>query len=1033
MYEDECGDRTVLVMQVGTFYEIYFLEEDAKNAELPRILGSRLTLKNTRDIENAGTLKNPFMMGFPCVTYDDRKYTILSNNYVFVSYKQNPKCKTERILFEKETPLTSNDVIIKNDIKSTNQICCIYVQSLKYATKIENVALLVGISSIDIVTGNTYTQEIHTDTLDSRLIINEIYRYLCSTKPKELQIYINYTSNKVNPDVFEKYLFDNLELDTYPIINLSRSVPKDFLNVNYQEQYLNKIFRGSDASGSGSENLTIKLPRGAILDIFTILGIERYQYATVSYILLLQYCYSHNETLISKIKRPTVGTVGTVGTTEGENLILTHNAAIQLNIVSPNISKINYRINKRKNRDTLLGILDSTNTLMGRRMLRNTILNPICNPTILQDRYNLIEFLINNDDLRKKSKLILKQLYDIEFLGLKLVRESISPKDLCNLISSYRSIVELINVCIPYLKTSGPPVVPSSLFKFFPKQVDLITFNNFISVTFGTFDLEILSECNLMDDSLTCNGNPLRLGISPECDQLQAKVLECSTRLEMICEHLESVLGVTKGSTIDVKSFSKKVNKTKSLLEGEDETIINMKDLGIYLTKAKADKLKKSLNSVNVQLCGEITISSRASKFSVNSTYIDSLCDTILTSRNRMSQILYDVYKRFLNYSASQDLSKIVNFVINLDLGICNADNAIEYRYFKPAIEMVTTEETEGANKVGGTGGSYLEIKDARHPLVERIIDTEYISNDVTLNSSGILLYGCNSTGKTVLTTSIGLIIIMAQAGMWVPGHLKFNPYKRIITRLSGQDDVLKGHSSFVVEMLELRTILRNSDQFTLILGDELCRGTESLSGSALTISTLEWLISKKSSFIFSTHLHDIPSKSRVKKLCKDETLKIFHLETTYNTELETLVYNRKIKEGSGESIYGLEVAKSLDIDPEFINNALAIRRELKGESVEFLNPKKSKYNSEVNVDSCGLCKTVLSLESHHIREQSKADSNGFIGNVHKNSQCNIFVLCRSCHQNLHHKGFTLSPLQTPNGIVLQAVKDSTDSPTLLV
>ena len=285
------------------------------------------------------------------------------------------------------------------------------------------------------------------------------------------------------------------------------------------------------------------------------------------------------------------------------------------------------------------------------------------------------------------------------------------------------------------------------------------------------------------------------------------------------------------------------------------------------------------------------------------------------------------------------------------------------------------------------------------------------------------MLYGCNSTGKSVFTSSVPLAIIMAQAGMWTAGKLKFKIFNRIITRLSGQDDIIKGHSSFIVEMLELRTILRNADKNTLVIGDELCRGTESLSGTALLISTLEFLRDTKSCYIFSTHLHNVAGNPHIKILVDNESLNIYHLESTYDEASGELIYNRKLKPGAGESIYGLEVAKSLDMDSKFITRAMNIRKELLGEPLSIINPRKSNFNDNLK-DKCVICESRVNLHEHHIKEQSLADDQGLIGSIPKDAGYNTVTLCEDHHRQLHQGNLRLTPVTTSTGTIFTIIKN---------
>jgi DNA mismatch repair protein MutS len=998
-YRQKYGDRTVLLMQIGTFYEIYAINDDPLCELLSDLLNIRLTLKNSHSLDTAGTTRNPFMVGIPCASYENHKRVLLANNYTIIKYDQ-AKNKTTRELAEVASPLTTEEFNYKVDFKSTNSIYSIYIECINIKQKIENSTIIIGISSIDVITGKTKIQEFYTDTVDSRLPINETYRILTSDKPKELQIYVKYP-NTVTIDImnnFEKFLFEALELGTFPIFNMTSQIPLDYYNQKYQEQFLNKMYRPTVVT-TEHQNLKIYLTKGGILDIFTELGIERLTYGVISFIALMQYCFEHNQNLISKVKRPNV----IMDTSTSLNL--TYNAVIQLNLVNSNSMKINYRIGKKKAFDTLLSVLDNTNTVMGGRVLRNRLLNPSTNIELLRNRYNLIGFLMDKKDLVQGITNSLKQLYDLERLNLKLSKGTIKPKEFYNLFISYKTVIELINLILPYVGNSP-------LLNILPTRDELIKFNNMISSVFTVFDLEILQECNAEDNSFNCLNSPILNSVNTEIDQYQNYLNQCQNQMVLICEHLESAMGMAPGSCIEVGSFSKKVKKGKSILDDEDETIINMKDLGIYLTSAKATKLKGNLAAVDTNFCGQIRIESKNSKYKVKSDIIDSLCTYILEARNKIGTLTFNYYNEYIKMlDENYDSGNIINFIIELDIATSNTIISSKYGYHKP--EIVVTDDKS----------SFIQVTNLRHPLVERIINTEYIPNDISLQNNGILLYGCNSTGKTVLTTSVALAIIMAQMGSWTAGEIKYYPYSKIITRLSGQDDLLKGHSSFIVEMLELRTILRNADMNSLILGDELCRGTENLSGSALTISSIEFLISKKASFMFSTHLHGIEESPRIKKVIFDGKLKVNHLNTTYDVEKEELIFNRKLQDGSGDSIYGIEVAKSLDIDPDFITNASNIRKELLNESKEFLSSKKSPYNSNIRMHECLLCKKQIDLNNHHIREQSLADDNGLISHIPKDAEYNILIICSDCHKKIHQTGVQPIIEQSTTGLIIKFIK----------
>ena len=241
-------------------------------------------------------------------------------------------------------------------------------------------------------------------------------------------------------------------------------------------------------------------------------------------------------------------------------------------------------------------------------------------------------------------------------------------------------------------------------------------------------------------------------------------------------------------------------------------------------------------------------------------------------------------------------------------------------------------------------------------------------------------------------------------------------PYKKIFSRIPGGDNIFKGHSTFIGEMNEIRNILKSADDNTLIIGDELCSGTETDSAISIVASGIHHLINKKSSFIFATHLHEISEMERINKI---KTLNIYHLSVKYKEEDNSIIFDRKLKEGSGESIYGLEVCRSLDLDKDFLNTANQIRQEILGTDILVRN-KKSKYNSKLIIDKCQICNKNNATETHHIKQQKDADENGFIDHFHKNKKFNLIVLCEECHDKLHNGELDINLTEaklTTNGI----------------
>ena len=220
---------------------------------------------------------------------------------------------------------------------------------------------------------------------------------------------------------------------------------------------------------------------------------------------------------------------------------------------------------------------------------------------------------------------------------------------------------------------------------------------------------------------------------------------------------------------------------------------------------------------------------------------------------------------------------------------------------------------------------------------------------------------------------------------------------------------MFKNMSTFAVEMYELRTILRLADEKSLVLGDELCSGTESVSATSIFVAGIQHLQEKKSSFIFATHLHEIVNYEEIVSL---KTVAMKHMAVFYDREKGVLIYDRKIKDGSGDNMYGLEVCKSLNLPKEFIESANNIRMKYHPESASILSLKTSHFNSKKIVGMCEMCNVEPGKEVHHLQHQQIANENGFIetqsGTFHKNHPANLLTLCEKCHDKIHKDSKTM-------------------------
>ena len=218
-----------------------------------------------------------------------------------------------------------------------------------------------------------------------------------------------------------------------------------------------------------------------------------------------------------------------------------------------------------------------------------------------------------------------------------------------------------------------------------------------------------------------------------------------------------------------------------------------------------------------------------------------------------------------------------------------------------------------------------------------------------------------------------------------------------------------------------------------LVLGDELCSGTENTSAISIFVSGIQRLSRNECSFIFATHLHEIVKYEEIKEL---DTVALKHMTVVYEKENDMLVYDRKLKDGAGNSMYGLEVCKSLNLPPDFIENAYRLRSKYNpSEAGSILSLPTSHYNAKKIMGMCEMCKCELGAEVHHLQHQKDANENGIIkgetgedGGVapfHKNRLSNLMTLCDRCHKMFHTNSDNKVSYNTPEKTVHKKVKTS--------
>jgi DNA mismatch repair protein MutS len=910
------GKKTVILMECGSFFEVYGTEYKGK------YYGNAVEISDVLNIQKAKKVCSDFvydMVGFPNHAVKRFIEILIKYGYTIIKIEQtspppNPKREITQII-------SPGTYIEDLDYKSNNLVS-IYLEEVSGS-------YLVAFSMIDLSTGKSCIYEYGGD--DITVICEELFRFIESNSVKEIIL-----NTKNCGDLFIKDIESIIDGKDILYHLYCDKVKKEYFKLSYQNEFFKRVFKYD-----------------GLISPIEYLDLSMYPLGIISYIILLQFSYEHDLKIIDGVEKPTIWK-------ESEHLLLTHDTLYQLDIID-----FKQKYDDNTHIRSLFDVLNKCYTAMGKRLLKDRILNPIIDKEELESRYDNIDMMMKQD-----STLIIEQLrniVDIERLIRRLTLGRLAPNSFALNMDSFESCLNILNI-----------LKDTNCYSFDHKKIDHLT--DFIEEYNNIFDREKMLNSNMVN----MKESFFKKGVNKEIDDLQDKYDQQFKKINDIKDHLSSLL--KDGDNVELKY-----------------TVTE----GYYLrtTVIRSNILKKLVKD-------EYTFTVKRGKSNYCSIVSPTLSDinsNIRSYLEELSNLLYEKYiEKILEIANKYNsiLSEISLIIAEVDLLISNIKCINSYGYCKPIISDLYD------------GKSYINVKEIRHPIIERVLtEYEYVTNDISLDHEkglGTLLYGINGSGKSSMAKSVGCCIILAQMGMYVPAkEFSYYPFKTIFTRISGSDNIFKGYSSFAVEMNDLRGLIRYGNDRSLVLGDEVCKGTEYISAVSIVASSLMHFVEKGVKFVFATHLHQIPKLDCIKDL--GSYINVRHLSVSI--EDNRIIYGRKLKEGQGESVYGLEVAKYIINNDKFISNAEKIRRGLMGEKEEVLSTKTSKYNSNLYVDVCQICGVKENLDVHHIKEQASCNKYGLYDHIDKNILANLVVLCKKDHNDVHNGVLRVNGyLETTNG-----------------
>jgi len=549
------------------------------------------------------------------------------------------------------------------------------------------------------------------------------------------------------------------------------------------------------------------------------------------------------------------------------------------------------------NGQTLFRCLDQTKTPMGSRLLLRQLTRPLTDIAGIDTRLDAVEFFVKNTTIRLSLRNLLRQHADIERITARIAYGNAGPRDLIALADSLSTLPEIRTV----LSGAEPGAAPMLVAKVREDLIDL-------PETIALVRRAITED----PPAIARNGGVIRAGYSAELDELTG------------------VLHSGKGWIVDLQQKEREKTGIKSLKIGYN------KIFGYYIdiTKPNISLVPAYYERRQTTATGErYTLPELREKEAL-----------ITNADERVLALERDLYTGLINTLRADipALQQIASAISVLDVSATLAEIAQTHDYVRPQLDS----------------GDAIVIRDGRHPVVERGLSFGFVPNDTDLSSTGtqiMIITGANMAGKSTYMRAVALCCIMAQAGSFVPArHAHIGILDRVFTRVGAFDDLASGQSTFFVEMLELANILNNVTKKSLVILDEIGRGTSTVDGCSIAKSVLEYLHGRSASgpkTLFATHFHEIIETEGMLKRVKN-----YHFAVR-DTQKE-VVFLRKLIPGATDKSYGIHVARLAGIPKKVTERADAILAETMNRAVP-AGTRPQRYTQILLVDDHEPAKTL--------------------------------------------------------------------------
>ena len=952
------GPKTILFYQVGAFFEMYGVQ-DPKTKEIKRSQVENFTQiaqLNVSDKEIETPEGTVVMAGFRDYSLDKYLKLTTQAGYTAVVYIQN--ASNPKAIIRELYGVYSPGTYLSFETESSQQLSNNTVcVSLSTFTNIHKQKyILCGIASAHIFTGESTLYEYQTPFLMNPTTFDELERSICLLNPSEA-IVLSSLSEKETQQAIQYTGLTQTKLHILYTETEPNIQRRTIIENCHKQIYIQHQL-----------NTTFGADSYEVCQEFSA-----YPTATQSLCYLLHFLQERNPDLIKKMTPPKF-------LNSTHRVRLANHTLQQLNIVDDQSQD-----GKQSGRlSSVSNFINRASTPMGRRAFQRQLTNPTSDTEWLEREYQAIEsFMTTPQTTFAELRRELRTVKDLEKICRQTVVQKVYPSTIYHLFESMKTISKWMG----HFESNT----------YLGKTTDTAPFFQFLSETL------FIDRCKGVDSITSFQENLFQKGFHENLDRVTAEYHEYQTLFDTIHRTLNQYSN-NKGEEYV------KIHETEK------------SGVSLQITKKRGEVLRNSLPTT-IQFGPSLAIQGKDIRFTkasgtaeeIEFPQLTTLLRNLQTTKERWTAAIAQAFAqllRTLEQNWYDPLETWIQWTIRLDILQTKTHIALKYNYCRPILVKSTQ--------------SNFTARGLRHPLIEHLQTNEtYVANDLALATpeseyDGALVFGTNAVGKTSLIRAVGIAVLLAQSGCFVPcSSFVYTPYTAIFTRILGNDNLFKGLSTFAVEMSELRVILQSADENSLVLGDELCSGTEMESALSLFSAGLVELSKKQSTYLFATHFHEITSYDEIRAI---DRLGLKHMSVRYDPSTQILLYDRLLKDGQGSRMYGLEVCRSLYMDQGFLDRAYQFRNKYFPEQRGELENSTSVYNAKKVRGKCEMCHKEMSSETHHLSPQRDADERGFIGTIHKNHPGNLAAVCESCHDRIHGENKTFVKKKTTKGYMLQSV-----------